>query len=236
MYNIKKIECENYLKFFQNYKNSEEKKEHYVNIYNEDEDEESFIDKINKIKEKNNIRISITNITKDNNFISYLINRRLNKCIKGCSCNDTALHIAAFMIKFDNSIHSNNTIIGENSFRYLNGCNNKVSIHAEMDALNKLFIMKKMRRVKKTKMDLVVIRINRNGKLCESAPCYHCTQELLKNNLIVIDKLYYSTIYGNIVCIKFDDWIKYGLPHISKGWKYSLKNNEDKNYVNVASL
>jgi len=222
MYNIKKIECENYLKFFQKYKNSDEKKEDYVNIYNEDENEESFIDKINKIKERSNIRINITNITKDNNFISYLINRRLNKCIKGCSCNDTALHIAAFMIKFDDSIHCNNTIIGENSFRYLNN-NNKVSVHAEMDALKKLFIMKKMRRVKKTKMDLVVIRINKNGKLCESAPCYHCTQELLKNNLIVIDKLYYSTIYGNIVCIKFDDWITHGLPHISKGWKYSLK-------------
>ena len=170
MNNIKKIECENYLKFFQTCKEDENSKESYINIYKDGDDEESFIDKINKIKEKNNIRISITNITKDNNFISYLINRRLNKCIKGCSCNDTALHIAAFMIKFDDSIHSNNTIIGENSFRYLNN-NNKVSIHAEMDALNKLFIMKKMRRVKKTKMDLVVIRINRNGKLCESAPC-----------------------------------------------------------------
>ena len=228
MNNIKKIECENYLKFFQTCKEDENSKESYINIYKDGDDEESFIDKINKIKEKNNIRISITNITKDNNFISYLINRRLNKCIKGCSCNDTALHIAAFMIKFDDSIHSNNTIIGENSFRYLNN-NNKVSIHAEMDALNKLFIMKKMRRVKKTKMDLVVIRINRNGKLCESAPCYHCTQELLKNNLIVIDKLYYSTVYGNIICIKFDDWIKYGLPQISKGWKYTLKNNDNKN-------
>ena len=228
MNNIKKIECENYLKFFQTCKEDENSKESYINIYKDGDDEESFIYKINKIKEKNNIRISITNITKDNNFISYLINRRLNKCIKGCSCNDTALHIAAFMIKFDDSIHSNNTIIGENSFRYLNN-NNKVSIHAEMDALNKLFIMKKMRRVKKTKMDLVVIRINRNGKLCESAPCYHCTQELLKNNLIVIDKLYYSTVYGNIICIKFDDWIKYGLPQISKGWKYTLKNNDNKN-------
>ncbi len=228
MYNIKKIECENYLRFFKNCQDDENNNESYVNIYKDGDDEESFIDKINKIKEKNNIRINITNITKDNNFISYLINRRLNKCIKGCSCNDTALHIAAFIIKFDDSIHSNNTIIGENSFRYLNGCN-KVSIHAEMDALNKLFILKKMRRVKKTKMDLVVIRINRNGKLCESAPCYHCTQELLKNNLIVIDKLYYSTVYGNIICIKFDDWIKHGLPRISKGWKYTLKNNDIKN-------
>ena len=164
-------------------------------------------------------------MTENDKCIEYLIHRRLNKCSRKCIHNDTSLHIAAFINKLDNTIPSNNTVIGENSFR--SGING-VTIHAEMDALNKLSIMKRLKKVKKTKMNLLVIRMNRSGNLCESAPCYHCTQELLKNNLIVIDKLYYSTQYGNIVCIKFDDWVKYGNHHISKGWKWNLKLHEQK--------
>jgi len=205
----------------------------YINIY--DENLADFIQKINKIKIENNIRVNITDITKDDNFINYLINRRLNKCIKKYLYCESSLHIAAFMFKFDNTLHNKNSIIGENSFRCVNG-SNKVTIHAEMDALNKLKIMIRLKKIKKAKMDLIVIRINKNGNLCESAPCFHCTQQLLNNDLVIIDKLYYSTIYGNIICIKFDDWVKYGKHHISKGWKWCDRANNQNCLNNISNM
>ena len=73
-------------------------------------------------------------------------------------------------------------------------------------------------------MNLVVIRVNKLGNLCESAPCFHCTQELENNNHVQINKLYYSRSDGSITCIKFSDWVNSGTSHISKGWKWLARN------------
>lgn len=119
-------------------------------------------------------------------------------------------------------------IMGENSHKPLYS-NNKIKTHAEMDALNKVKGLIKCKKIKNNKMNLVVIRVNKIGNLCESAPCFHCTKELSKNNYVQIDKLYYSRSDGSITCIKFNDWVNYGTSHISKGWKWLSINKCSNN-------
>ena len=94
-----------------------------------------------------------------------------------------------------------------------------------MDALNKVKGLLKCKKIKSNKMNLIVLRANKNGELRDSAPCFHCTKELSNNNHIQIDKLYYSKSDGSIVCVKFNDWVCCGTTHVSKGWRQLAKNN-----------
>ena len=103
--------------------------------------------------------------------------------------------------------------------------NNKIKIHAEIDALNKIKKLYNKKKIKTNKMNLIVIRTNKSGNLCSSAPCYHCTQCLLNDKDIKIDKIYYSTADGSIECIKFNDWLTNGEKHISQGWKFLQQKN-----------
>ena len=93
-----------------------------------------------------------------------------------------------------------------------------------MDALRKLDLMIRNGKYKKTKVDLIVLRVNKSGNLCESAPCLHCTQELNQSD-IVINKLYFSRNDGTITCIKFSNWVNSEYSHISKGWRWMHRNN-----------
>lgn len=123
---------------------------------------------------------------------------------------------------------SGNVVLGENSDNPLYS-NSKIKTHAEIDALNKsINILKfKQNKRKKIKVNLMVIRVNKLGELCESAPCFHCTRLLALNNCIQIDKLYYSRANKTIVCIKFSHWVKYGNKKISSGWRNHLaKSNK----------
>jgi len=101
----------------------------------------------------------------------------------------------------------------------------RIKIHAEIDAYIKMSKFIKRKEIKTNKMNLIVIRTNKSGTLCNSAPCYNCTLFLSKNKEIEIDKLYYSTSDGKIDCIKFSDWKKNGTNHLSEGWKFIKKNN-----------
>ena len=116
-------------------------------------------------------------------------------------------------------------VTGENSNNKLYS-NNKIKTHAEMDVLNKTKELLRCKKIKENTMNLIVIRVNKLGQLCESAPCFHCTKELEKNNIVKINKLYYSRSDESISCIKFKDWVKCGTCHISKGWKMLQKNNK----------
>ena len=104
-----------------------------------------------------------------------------------------------------NPIGKRKVVIGENSERSLYG-NHMIKTHAEVDALHKIESMVRCKKIKKQKMNLIVLRINKSGKLCESAPCYHCTNFLQKTQYININKLYYSRSDGTITCIKFSDF------------------------------
>lgn len=147
--------------------------------------------------------------TKEHPFIQELIQKRM--CY-----HDTYSHIAAFTK--DNSCFSN-VAVGQNSDR--SPCsNNKIKTHAEIDALHKINNMIRNKKIKRrNKLNLIVLRINKSGNLCESAPCYHCSQELMHQN-ICIDTLYFSTADGSIKSIKFTHWISRSDFHTSKGWKW----------------
>ena len=117
-------------------------------------------------------------------------------------------------------------VIGENSDKPLYS-NSKIKTHAEMDALNRAKGLLRCKKMKKNKMHLIVLRINKNGELCESAPCFHCTKELSENNFVQIDKLYFSRAGGSITCVKFDEWVNSGTSHVSKGWKWLQRKNNN---------
>ena len=119
------------------------------------------------------------------------------------------------------------TAMGENSERNRFG-NSKLNTHAEMDALrNYELLIRNNICKKKSKMDLIVLRINKNGKLCESAPCINCTKELNETDVVTINNLYFSRNDGTITCVKFSEWCKNGTPRLSKGWKWIKDKNCD---------
>lgn len=165
---------------------------------------------------------TISKFNKNSPFIRMLMYRRIKVNDSGCSS-----HIAAFVP--DLTVENKRSCwafgkfaIGENSERNRYG-NNRLSTHAEMDALKKLDNLFRVTRCKKQSMDLVVLRVNKSGNLCESAPCYHCTHELnifQKKKGISINKLYFSRWDGSIICIKFSDWVSNGETSISTGWRW----------------
>lgn len=115
--------------------------------------------------------------------------------------------------------------MGENSDTPLYS-NSKIKTHAEMNALNKVKGLLKCQKLKKNKMNLMVLRVNKNGDLCESAPCFHCTKELVNNSEYVqIEKLFFSRADGTIRCVKFNDWVSSGISHVSKGWRWLARSN-----------
>lgn len=166
-----------------------------------------------------------SNLTKETPFIKYLINKRIKFCQLGASS-----HIAAFIpvsINLEMLFYQSrnfNAIIGENSNNPLYS-NSKIRTHAEMEALEKAKGLLRCKKVKKNKMNLVVLRINKIGELCESAPCFHCTKKLGENDYVQIYKLYYSRYDGTITCVKFNKWVCDGKCHISKGWKWLQREN-----------
>ena len=85
------------------------------------------------------------------------------------------------------------------------------TVHAEEDTLIKY---KKIGATKSKKYSLLVIRINKTGNLCNSKPCADCICEFKKHN---INKIYYSSSDGDIVCEK----VKNMCNRESSGTKYN---------------
>ena len=176
-------------------------------------------------KENSSEKTNKTIYDKNTPFIDFLINKRINNIDSGSSS-----HIAAFM-PCHITCWNNNDIrtlpkfaIGQNSER-LRYKTSKIKTHAEIDALNKIECLLRINKIKKNKVNLIVLRTNRRGDLRESAPCYHCTKELSQNSNIKINKLYFSRDDGTISCIKFNEWEKCGTCHVSKGWRWLQKSN-----------
>jgi deoxycytidylate deaminase len=85
---------------------------------------------------------------------------------------------------------------GTNNFIENKTC---TTIHAEMNALAKIQKWK----VCPTNIDLIVIKIKKNGDIGNAKPCNHCIQ-ILSQSKIKINNVYYSTtnINTNINIIK----------------------------------
>jgi cytidine deaminase len=76
------------------------------------------------------------------------------------------------------------------------------SIHAEVAAINNLHKTKK-----KIKIDIIVIRINKSGNLCNSEPCLSCLKYMEKHLLdrnYILKNIYYSDNNSNIVKTKLN--------------------------------
>jgi len=52
-------------------------------------------------------------------------------------------------------------------------------------------------RVGEKKVNLIVIRVNSNGELTCSKPCFNCSR-LIRRNCVFINKIYYSNWSGQI--------------------------------------
>lgn len=93
---------------------------------------------------------------------------------------------------------------GENSVREArSGC--CFGIHAEMDAIRKLPPLQFKR--KKKILNLIVIRVDKNGLLKNSAPCSMCIKHMENLNNTTsykIQNVCYSNEIGNIVMMKFN--------------------------------
>jgi deoxycytidylate deaminase len=63
---------------------------------------------------------------------------------------------------------------------------NTPTLHAEIDAYKKL-----PRYYMSLDLDMVVVRFSKEGKLCQSRPCYHCLKALTESG-ISIKNVYYS--------------------------------------------
>jgi hypothetical protein len=108
---------------------------------------------------------------------------------------------------------------GENSYRYRwDGC--QYGMHAEMDSIRRLYnntnIINPTK--KRIKVSLIVIRINRDGDLKNSKPCYKCVCALKKFNdegIYKIKNIYYSNADGNIEIVKLNDLVNDINKHIS---------------------
>ena len=161
----------------------------------------------------------VSEFDKNSPFIKMLITRRLVGTIVGPSC-----HIASFVPNLNRENKGQNwalgkMAIGENTERICFG-NEHMTTHAEMDALKKLNNLFRVQKCKKQQMDLIVIRVNKSGNLCESAPCFHCTKELEKKKIVSINNLYFSRSDGSITCVKFSEWVNNKNLHVSKGWRW----------------
>jgi hypothetical protein len=77
--------------------------------------------------------------------------------------------------------------------------------HSEMDAMNKL---KKNKNSKPIPIDIYVIRVNKNGELRNSKPCFQCCKYM---NVVSTKKGYYvkhviySNEHGETITIKFHE-------------------------------
>ena len=78
---------------------------------------------------------------------------------------------------------------GKNNFIENETC---TTIHAEINALEKI----KKWRVCPKNIDLIVIKINKNGDIGKGKPCDHCLY-LLSNSKVNVKNVYYSTIINN---------------------------------------
>ena len=96
------------------------------------------------------------------------------------------------------------------------------TIHAEMDAISKIYHLMKKNNKTKIKIDILVILITRNRELKMSRPCYHCIRKLSKLKHIVINNVYYSNSSGTIS--------KEKLSHMINNTTYLSKAHRHFNY------
>lgn len=103
----------------------------------------------------------------------------------------------------------------------------KLTIHAEVDAMNHLPYPKKRTKII-TNIDILIIKATTTGELRNSAPCVHC----LKSMYIMprklgykINRVYYSNNNGEIECNKLIDLLRSDKLHVSSSHRKNSNFN-----------
>lgn len=87
-----------------------------------------------------------------------------------------------------------------------------------MDCMKRLAFKMCKIRCRHVTTDLIVLKVDKNGNLHNSQPCYHCAIELYKSKKITIRHLYFSNSDGEIEKHNFKQWFHNTEHHISSGW------------------
>ena len=87
-----------------------------------------------------------------------------------------------------------------------------------MDCMKRLAFKMCKIRCRCVTTDLIVLKVDKQGNLGNSQPCYHCAIELNKNKKIKIRHLYFSNANGEIEKHNFKQWFHETDRHISSGW------------------
>lgn len=96
------------------------------------------------------------------------------------------------------------------------------TVHAEDDAINKLPVLRRNRRLKK--IDLLVIRANQGGTVGNSKPCIKCISDLYKKlpkKGYILDTVYYTDKGEVLVSTKFTKLLEDENKHVPKFFTYS---------------
>ena len=99
------------------------------------------------------------------------------------------------------------------------------TIHAECDAIRKL-PSRKNKSIKK--INMLVIRTTKTGKLSMSKPCYNCIMNMMRDapkKGYKIEWIYYSDEEGNVVKEKLVNLNK-GDFHFSSYYKFKLRQQQ----------
>lgn len=110
-----------------------------------------------------------------------------------------------------------NVTIGINSLRKIHP-GSPITRHAEVDAVLKLPSRKKNNPLK---ICLVVLRVDKNGKLKNSRPCADCLKRLQFLHGYKIRYIYYSCNDGNIVKEKYTELLRSDIQHITRGHRHT---------------
>lgn len=100
--------------------------------------------------------------------------------------------------------------------------NGKKSVHAEGNALKKFLRMRNAPR----KIDILVIRFSKSGKLGMSRPCRNCLMRLTYASRkfgFCIKNIYYSNAQGTISVEKFPTMLESDLTYVSSGFNRSRR-------------
>ena len=99
------------------------------------------------------------------------------------------------------------------------------TLHAEVLATKKLPYIHNNKKRKK-KVNLLVIKVTKSGKLANSKPCFHCIKYLNKMSSYQICNVYYSTHNQTIVKIPFSELLKMDNHYISRSNRRHLWKNK----------
>lgn len=103
---------------------------------------------------------------------------------------------------------------GFNNYRNISSdgfIKNSCTCHAEISAIRNYYKLKKIDKNKIKNSTIYIVRINKNGKLCQSAPCISCFHII---TMVGIKKIVYSDDNGNITRCNTKN---YNIKHITYG-------------------